>query len=176
MSARKSLRVIEGGRAPLDAAVRDMTGQPLAVLTPAAGAADDPIFALIEAHKRAFWKRMEAGAAYFELDNDDPEREVGEAAHYALSDVANAAAIALTNSAPTTMAGVMALIDYVDAFNRGQFRFNDEWFSAPYNWTPGASFDFEDSDEIDDPDGECGMAFAVLLNVRKALAMLALQS
>lgn len=48
--------------------------------------------------------------------------------------------------------------------------------SAPYNWPSAAKFDFHGVGDIDDADGECGMAYAVLLNVRDALAALALQS
>jgi hypothetical protein len=172
MRRRTTLRVIEGGSASLDGSARGMTGQPLAVST-TVGAADDPIFALIEAHGRAFWKRMEAGAAYFELDYVHPKYEAGKAAHDALANVADEAAMQLIEVQPTTMAGVMALIDYVDDFNQGKFRFNDEWCSAPYNWPDGL---VDDDRYSDDPDDDCGMAFAVLLNVRDALQTLAVQS
>ena len=128
----------------------------------------------------AFTRRMEASAAAFVIPTSGPnyvEAEHGplHAADVECREADEDAALDLTDVQPTTMAGVLALIDYVNDFNQGKFRLNDDWCSAPYNWPAASSFEFEGS-EIDDDDNECGMAFAVLLNIRNALAAMAVQS
>jgi hypothetical protein len=44
------------------------------------------------------------------------------------------AAVELTNIAPTTMAGVLALIDYVDSFDRGELEICADWCSHWELW------------------------------------------
>jgi hypothetical protein len=137
---------------------------------------DDPVFAAIERHKATFRKRMEAGSAHFDLSPSDPQNAELVAADEIATDEDTVAAYELADTQPATMAGVLALIDYVDEFNRGKFRLDDDWHSAAYNWPNAASLFPDEDDDLDDPDGECGMAYAVLLNVRAALQAMAVRS
>jgi hypothetical protein len=84
-------------------------------------------------------------------------------------DDADDAAEALTTVRPTTMAGILALIRHVEAFNAGAFFLEPDakstvadWQSAPMFWP-----DFQDEDEI------CLFGYAVLTNVRRALEAMA---
>jgi hypothetical protein len=80
----------------------------------------------------------------------------------------------LLDAVPTTLPGVLALIDYVAAFNCGEFKFEDMASSA-CEWPGDILVDEETYSEYDDP-GELSFAFAVLLNVRDTLAGLAVRS
>jgi hypothetical protein len=134
----------------------------------------DPIFALIEAHKVAFMRRMAASAALFDVPDTSKRHKALVAADNKARDVDEDAAFKLITVEPTTMAGVLALINYVEAFNQQKFQYKKGWNSAPYNWPDASQFEFEGIN--DDPDGDCGMAFAILINVRDALKTLAAQS
>ena len=133
----------------------------------------DPILAAIEAHKAAFIRRLETSKPRGCMRRSDRDYAASAAADDEACEAADEAAFELGDTQPTTLAGVLALIDYVRDFNKGKFRLDDVWASAPYNWPSADAFDFED---ISDDGGECGMAYAVLLNVRHALAALAVQS
>ncbi len=136
----------------------------------------DPIFGAIERHRVTFMRRMEAGAALSPVRHSDPKRPELERADNDAREVDETAALELIGVMPTTMAGVLALLDYVSDFNQGKFRFKNGWQSAPYNWPPVDAFDFAGIEIDDDTESDCGMAFAVLLNVRNALAAMAVQS
>jgi hypothetical protein len=84
-------------------------------------------------------------------------------------DAATDAADELTTVRPTTMAGVLALIRYVEAFNAGAFFLEpypedtvSDWQSKPMFWPES-----NDEDEID------LFGYAVLANVRSALEAMA---
>ena|SRR3974390_2748104 len=145
----------------------------LASSTPALSKEPDPIFVAIERHRVRFHRRMETGELSSRTPDFGPEASkpeniaIHEAADKAMRDN-DAAAMELADTQPTTMAGILALIDYVEAFNQGEFRLNDDWYSAPFNWPSAESFDFET-----DTDEELGMAYAVLLNIRDALKTVA---
>jgi hypothetical protein len=130
----------------------------------------DPIFAAIDAHKAAFLRglpiAMEHATTPIHTAKYD---ELGEAQAEA-DDIALDAAMDLADIAPTTIAGVLALIDYVRDFNQGKFGIGGGWHSGLSSWPNASQFEFE---VVDDYDEECGMAYAVLLNVRAALANLA---
>jgi len=179
MTSTTSRRAILAGIAAIPAA----TSLP-AIAT--AATEPDPIFAAIERHKVAFPISMAASSvrmgtvdAKWSSEYDPVKLEKAEAARSAADDEAGDAAFNLTLIEPTTFAGIVALIDYMEEFNQGQFRLEgeeDEWFSAAYMWPAADQFEFEGHDERHDPDGELGMAYAILLNVRDALRALAVQS
>ena len=166
MTTTTSRRAILAGAAALPAlAAPDALA---ATLTP------DPIFAAIETHKATFMRRMETGAALSRIRDFGPDDR--EAEHATADDMAReadeAAAFDLVLIEPTTVADVLALIDYVNEFNQGKFQCEDGWYSASYHWPVG--FEFEGLDT--DPGDGRGMADAMLLNVRDALATLAVRS
>jgi hypothetical protein len=155
------------------------TAPALAAPALALNAGPDPIFDLIERHKVAF--RTSQEAARIRSGTVDVERspkydpvKCKEAleADSAAGDAATDAANALITVRPTTIAGVLALIRYVEAFNAGAF------FLEPYpedtasDWQSGPMFwpESNDEDEID------LWGYAVLANVRRALEATAVVS
>jgi hypothetical protein len=144
----------------------------------AAGLNDpDPIFAAIERHKAAYRIQMEAGRirchtadAKWSPEYDPVECEAAKEAYTAAADASDdAAADALTTIRPTTMAGVLALLHHVEAFNAGAF-FLDPWpDSTVRDWQSKPTFwpSWEDEDGID------LFGYAVLANVRAALEAMA---
>jgi hypothetical protein len=139
----------------------------------------DPIFAAIERHKVAFRTsqttgRIQSGTVDAEwAPGYDPVKckAVLEASSMA-DEAAAAAANALITVRPTTMAGVLALIRHVEAFNAGAYFLEpypedtvSDWQSSPFFWPES-----KDEDEID------LWGYAVLANVRSALEAMAAAS
>jgi hypothetical protein len=131
----------------------------------------DPIFALIEAHKIAFMERLQTLHDYYA----DETCEEAEARSSAAMGANYNAAIQLVEITPTTLAGVVALIDYVDDFAAGKFKLHG-MESSMSEWPGGNLVDEEIYDVAGAEPGELGFAFAVLLNVRNALSAMAAQS
>jgi hypothetical protein len=126
----------------------------------------DPIFAAIERHKVAFRISQEAGRIRAHMVYC--ERALLEASSMA-DDAADNAANELITVQPATMAGVLALIRHVEAFNAGAFFLEpypgvavSNWQSAPMFWP-----ELKDEDDID------LFGYAVLANVRRALEAMA---
>jgi hypothetical protein len=134
--------------------------------------APDPIFAVIERHKVAYrissvcgltrcnavdatWSPRydEAALAAAVAEADDAEAE------------ADGAAFALTTIRPTSMAGVFALIGYVEAFNSGGYALEDWGASSPMHWP-----ECDDANEMDQ------FGYLILANVRAALEAMAVRS
>jgi hypothetical protein len=78
----------------------------------------DPIYAAIEEHKAAHIAFSSAVAVSGVLFPDHPDYQLANAA--AAGDAAMQTAIDITAIVPTTIAGVVALLGYIDAFNRGE--------------------------------------------------------
>jgi hypothetical protein len=145
-------------------------------LAPAMPAAPDPIFAAIERHKVVFRISQEAGRIRVHMvdvewapEYDPVKCAAAEEADSAASDASTDAANALTTTRPTTMAGALALLRYVEAFNAGAFFLEpypdstvSDWQSKPMFWPES-----NDEDEID------LFGYAVLANVRSALEAMA---
>jgi hypothetical protein len=143
------------------------------------GPETDPIFTAIERHKVAFRISQEAGRIQCHTvdvkwaPEYDPVRwKAVQEASSAADATAAAAANALTTVRPTTMAGVLALIRHVEAFNAGAFFLEpdpestvSDWQSAPMFWPAS-----EDEDGID------LWGYEILANVRRALEAMAVQS
>ena len=139
----------------------------------------DPIFAAIEAHSAAFIRRCEAQSLACKTPDAGPEATLPKnvAIHKAADDAISAdydAGFRLAGTQPSTMPGVLALIDYLEAFNEGKFGINREWRSAAHFW-PDASDLLPDHADVEDPDGDLGMAYVILLNVRQALRDMAVR-
>jgi hypothetical protein len=127
-----------------------------------ADAIHDPIFDLIERHRVAFLKFSASGTRQGELDSRETRAEHDEQerltwrVYYA--DV-KAIACEMTETIPTTTAGMIALLSYVLAFNDGALchqRMPDhplrEWDSVAWMWP--------DVGDVDDDKEEEGTAFA----------------
>jgi hypothetical protein len=132
----------------------------------------DPIFATIERHKVAYRASQEAGLircntidAQWAPDYDPIECKANQDADCAADDAAADAANALTTIRPTTIAGLLALIHHVEAFNAGAFAFPDYGQSAPMHWPADV-----------DEDGIDVFGYSILANVRRALEAMAVQS
>jgi hypothetical protein len=135
----------------------------------------DPILAAIERHKVAFHASQAAGRVKFHTidaewhpDYDTVECKAVNEAATASDDAATDAADALTTIRPTSIAGMLALMHYVEMFNAGAFALDidpDNWRSRPMHWPADV-----DDDEID------LFGYSVLANVRDALEALAVQS
>jgi hypothetical protein len=157
-------------------AVTPVLATPALALSSLGGA--DPIFAAIERHKAAYRIQMEAGRirchtadAKWDPEYDPVKCEAAKEAYTAAADASDdaAAADALTTIRPTTMAGVLALLHHVEAFNAGAF-FLDPWpDSTVRDWQSKPTFwpNWEDEDGIDQ------FGYAVLANVRAALEAMA---
>lgn len=127
----------------------------------------DPIFAAIERHRRAFPLKMKAILRRArEADagpnvNDERLAQVTAQESEACREEYEAA-WALTTIQPTTLAGITALIRYVEDFNAGKVGGNEEAASSPF-WWPSDEFD-EEEHPID------RFPYDILANVRAALA------
>ena len=100
----------------------------------AAVATPDPVFAAIERHKAAALLAMQKSMVQSDTPDFGPEHDPEVHARVqeeqgSATDASYEAAYDLTLIEPTTPAGIVALIDYVEAFNEGKFRINDEWHS-----------------------------------------------
>jgi hypothetical protein len=137
----------------------------------------DPIFALIERHKVAYRRNMEcaqvaSGTTSYERapDYDAAVLAAANAAERVARKASDHAAFALTKIQPTTLAGVLALLQHVDAFNSGAFYLEPDreiidWQSSPPEWPA-----VRGEDDID------MFGYALLDNVRRAIAGVAVQS
>jgi hypothetical protein len=143
----------------------------------ATSSSTDPIFAAIEQHKIAFHASQTANCIQSSTVDAEwsPEydpivcKTVDETAAVA-HEAAEEAAYALTTIQPTTIPGLLALMGHVAAFNEGAFapEIDRNWKSRPADWP--AVFDDTDTNEID------LFGYAILANVREALAAMTVQS
>jgi hypothetical protein len=114
----------------------------------------DPIFAAIERHR-------EGDTPDWGPDCDEAKLAVVEKEDDAAYQANEDAAMALTTIRPTTIAGILALLEYVEFFNAGGIFLPDDrvnWSSAAMFW-PRIERDHE-SDEY---------GYLILANVRAAL-------
>jgi hypothetical protein len=147
-----------------------------ALIVPAFAAAElDPIFAAIERHKVTFRASQAAGHIRFHTidvkwsPRYNPVECKAAIEASSMADDADAdAANALTTIRPTTVAGLLALMHHVEAFNAGAFALDID----PKNWRSGTSFWPAD---IDDEEIDL-FGYSILANVRRALEAIAVQS
>jgi hypothetical protein len=150
---------------------------PAVTLPALAYPAADPIFAAIERHKAAFLISQESWRRECHTPDCGPDfdpvvhKEAYEVAEDDREDCA-AAVLALTTIKPTTLAGIIALAAYVEAFNNKEFGHHyggaDDWRSCANNWR------FYVMTPLDDETNPFG--YAILSNIRRALERLAVQS
>jgi hypothetical protein len=134
---------------------------------PNAGA-PDPTFALIETHRSAYIKQLESGRGQFHMDGT-PWYAVAKAVWDADWHVSVAASFALAETVPTTVAGMAALLDYVEFFNSGGLALEpwpdatrDDWASSPECWPC-----YDDDGGVFLEGNGASFAWALLRNVAK---------
>lgn len=141
----------------------------------------DPIFEAIEQDKAAYVRYTIAGNircntvdAEWAPEYDADVVAIAEAADGAACQALEETQMALTTTVPTTMAGVLALLDYVKDFNAGAFRHPTEegWESDRLQWPKLAA----DGDNDGGADDAVPFAFALMQNVRASLAAMTVQS
>ena len=112
-----------------------------ALAIPAAGAAStfatasepDPAFATVAAHREAFVEHMRAARLDGKLMRGDPGAEATAAALDAADEVYQEATLELSEVVPTTMAGVVALLRYLEKFQEQAIELPE----APRQWHSG---------------------------------------
>ena len=83
------------------------------------GASADPIFAAIEAHRAAYVDLSRALSVLGKLPPTDPEYEEANATAETADDEVFCSAHDLAKIMPTTLAGAVALLEYIHFFNQG---------------------------------------------------------
>lgn len=138
----------------------------------------DPVFAAIDAHKIATARVAETSSVYNDLDakqlaGDDSviaEHRAAYAASQNACEAQDEAAVALSDVTPTTIKGTIALLQYVDDFNRGKFghyQGRQSCFTEHYQWPHELV-----SDEVKDHRGRelpLPYPYWIMMNVQRAL-------
>ena len=151
----------------------------LAIPTPgttstfAAASQPDPVFATVAAHREAFVEHMRAARLDGKLMRSDPGAEATGAALDAADEVYQEATLELSEVVPTTMAGVVALLRYLEEFQEQAIELPE----APRQWHSGdhdalLTETYEHPNLVDKFSGEpleLPFVYWVMLNVRTAL-------
>lgn len=140
-----------------------------------ADGAIDPIIAAIEQHRAAWLQEQRETDLFGKLKHDDPRHEAEEAKAHVLMDATEAAALALSDIVPTTMGGVLALLAYIDEFNRGFVSFSEQRYSEYHLWP---NCDLGDDKVLHARGKPLGMPFPywIMRNVQAALERLVVLS
>ncbi len=134
-------------------------------VVPAVALAPDPIFATIETHKAAYKAWAEAVHVESELHHKDPRMPAADKALRDATDACDDAGRTLATLRPTTIAGVLALLDYIDTFNHAAFKYpSGSSGHHAWPWREG-----EDAIEIGAPI-VLPFPYLIMNNVRDALA------
>jgi hypothetical protein len=137
----------------------------------------DPIFAAIEGHRDAHMRRMKTGRVVSRTSSPSREFDAVEAVQDVACDLLSAAEEELARTQPTTMAGVRALLAYVDDFHTQAFALSED----PKNWHSTHEFlptlvDDEILDRLSGEPIELPFTFWIVRNARMALQSLAVRS
>jgi hypothetical protein len=145
-----------------------------ALAMPAAAVAStelDPVFAVIEDHRRAYIERLRTGAPAARARPSNPEYKNLMAAEDSASDLFDDATETLAKTQPTTVSGVLALLAYMEEFHLGEIYLPEDrrWSSS------GACLSFYG--DVEDVNGEpLPFLFYIMRNVRAALQSMAVRS
>jgi hypothetical protein len=174
MSATTSRRAVLAGAAT---AIAASTGIGTAGIVSTKAMESDPIFAAMKTHRAAFIREMETGDIKCNLEDGTPEHQAADAAETIASDALDDAEDGLLLTEPTTMAGVLALLAYVDdVFTQKIVHPTDpsNWHSSHTTWGHRT-----DDDIVDLFDGEpikLPFTFWIMRNIRTALEAMSVQS
>jgi hypothetical protein len=123
-------------------------------ITTTRSAEPDPILEAIKQHREAYMRFAASGAVYGRLGPWATGYEPAAKAHDADYEDVMIVGIELVKVVPTTLAGVLALLSYVDEFNAGALyppgdRYN--WSSCPSMWPSHLIEDsgFNDDEDVD---------------------------
>jgi hypothetical protein len=138
----------------------------------------DRIFAAIEAHRNSIIEMFRADRAYFDLNCNTPEYAAAVAAARPFSDAHTDRENELVATTPTSMAGVLALVAYIDDLYACKVALPEEptqWYTNPGMFSEGWELD-----EVVWPHNgkplNMPMIFWIMRNVREALENLSVQS
>lgn len=132
--------------------------------TPAlAAVTTDPIFAAIYAHRVSQEALHVACQVSGKLYGHEPEADAINAATAAAADYFETTTTALTDITPTTLAGVLALLAYIDDFNRGEVS-GSEYLLWGYE-----EYGDETVKRVDGRNLEMPWPFWVMRNIQSAL-------
>ena len=143
---------------------------------PVAASEPDPVFAMVAAHREAFVEHMRAARLDGKLMRSDPGAEATGAALDAADEVYQEATWKLSEVVPTTMAGVVALLRYLEEFQEQAIELPED----PRGWHSGdhdalLTETYEHPNLVDKFNGEpleLPFVYWVMLNVRTALQSL----
>lgn len=169
----------------------------LAIPAAAAIAGPDPIFAAIECHRSAaleWMRQVDIGNELEEIipaerrevhhigdvdnpeigKNDDPRWTAAQRNYITTSDAMENAACDLTNTVPTSIEGIAALLEYVAAYARGEVRVSE----TNYSTLDHLPDDFVDESYVDRRGRPKRLSFEfwIIENVRLALQAMAVRS
>jgi hypothetical protein len=129
----------------------------------------DPIFAAIDAHRQAFLKQIASCLKKSNLMDGTPEHDAADDEHADDWVDYHNASIDLLDIEPTSIAGVLALLDYVQQLNDGALVSPDDP-GVRSNWQAWPCSGISDDDDLDDTSP---MAWHLLRAVREALEQFA---
>ncbi len=137
----------------------------------------DPILAAIEAHREAQMRWMISGRIWANLFPSTPEFDAAEKAHDADVKLRTDAEDELVDTRPTTIAGVLALLAYVDDFHCQAFAHPED----PTQWCSDEScfrdtrVDHKILDRLSGKPIELPFTVWIMRNARLALSTLAVR-
>jgi hypothetical protein len=139
----------------------------------------DPAFAAIDTHREALVRKMAAARRDSELERDDDGKKEAEAAETLARAAEDDAQWELAIVVPTTLAGILALLAYLDDLYAGEVALSED----PKNWHSGEDESglstFADEEIIDKFHGEpieLPLIFWITRNIRTALQTMAVRS
>lgn len=138
-----------------------------AVSLPALATEPDPIYAAIETHIAAYESWARALEVSSRLPDDDPRFDAADRVTDDAGDAFTEAGLALASSRPATIAGVLALLDYIE-------RFNHRGWSYPTGKSGQHLWPYMEGHDDPTIGAPVVLAFPyrVMNNVRAALAMI----
>ena len=171
MSDKLNRRTILAGAAAVPA-----LAIPGAASTFATASEPDPVFVTVAGHREAFVEHMRAARLDGKLMRGDPRAEASGAALDAADEVYQEATLELSEVVPTTMAGVVALLRYLEEFQEQAIELPED----PRGWHSGdhdalLTETYEHPNLVDKFNGEpleLPFVYWVMLNVRTALQSL----
>jgi hypothetical protein len=174
MSDQLNRRTILAGVAAVPALTIPAAG---AGSTFAAASEPDPVFATVAAHREAFVEHMRAARLDGKLMRSDPRAEATGAALDAADEALEGATLGLLEVAPTTMAGVLALLRYLEEFQEQAIELPEDprgWHSGDHDALLTETYEHPNlGDKFNGEPLELPFTYWVMQNVRTALQSLA---
>ena len=149
---------------------------PGAASTFAAASEPDPVFATVAAHREAFVEHMRAARLDGKLMQSHPGAEASGAALDAADEALEEATLELSEVVPTTMAGVVALLRYLEEFQEQAIELPEDprsWHSGDHDALLAETYQHPNLvDKFSGEPLELPFTYWVMQNVRTALQSL----